>query len=185
MLYAAVGRSLGYPIYLVGAKGHFFCRWHSMKTGERFNIEGSGHGLNVFPDDYYKRWPRPITEQEVYHGIYLRNLEPVEEFAFFMATRGHCLRDKGHVLDAIVAYSHAHRLAPTDPVCMSFLLGMLNQEIVMRQEGKLPCSYRQAEIFNREDCPKLACYTIDERYTDRAAGVTIDQSKPGRMAPND
>ena len=49
VLYASIGRNLGYPIYLVAAKGHFFCRWHSVKTGERFNIEASGRGLNTFP----------------------------------------------------------------------------------------------------------------------------------------
>lgn len=44
VLYAAVGRLVGYPIYLVAAKGHFFCRWHNARTGERFNIEASGRG---------------------------------------------------------------------------------------------------------------------------------------------
>jgi hypothetical protein len=182
VLYAAVGRALGYPIYLVFAKGHLFCRWHSKKTGERFNIEASGRGLNVFPDDYYVGWPRPVTPQEVHHGIYLRNLDPVEELGFFMETRGHCLMSKKHLLDAIVAFGHAHRLAPTNPVSMSFLLCAINLEIHMRREGKIPCTYRQAEVFNRDDCAELACYTINERYTDRIAGVNIIENKPGRLA---
>jgi hypothetical protein len=184
VLYAAVGRRLGYPIYLVTAKGHIFCRWHNARTGERFNVEASGHGLGTPTDDHYTEWPRPITKEEVHHGIYLRNLDSAEELALFMATRGHCLRDKGHMLDSIVAYSHAHRLAPTDPVCMAFLLGALNREIDLRTKKELPCSYRQAEIFKRKDCPPLAQYTIDPRYMDRAAGVNIDTSKPGRLAPN-
>jgi hypothetical protein len=173
VLYAAVGRRLGYPVYLVAAKGHLFCRWHNARTGERFSVEASGRGLTTPPDRHYKTWPKPITESEVYHGIYLRNLDPTEELACFMATRGHCLDDKGHLLDAIVAYTHAHRLAPTDPMCMSFLLGALNKEIHLRQVGKIPCTYRQAEGFNPDDCPPLAKYTLDDRYTERIMGEPV------------
>jgi hypothetical protein len=117
VLYASIGRNLGYPIYIVCAKGHLFCRWQSVKTGERFNIEASGRGLNTFPDDHYTKWPRPIEPAEVHHGVFLRNLEPVEELGCFMATRGHCLRDEG-----------------------------------------------------------------DDRYTDRIAGVNLDETQTGRMA---
>lgn len=185
VLYAAVGRNLGYPIYLVPAKAHLFCRWADRQTGERFNIEGSGRGLNTLSDQHYAKWPRPITDKEIHHGIYLRNLDPIEELAAFMLTRGHCLDDKGHLLDAIVAYAHAHRLAPTDPMAMGFLLGALNKEIDLRQNKKLPCTYRQAEVFNRKDCPPLAKYTLDTRYMERIAGVNVDEPKPGRLAlPN-
>ena len=97
----------------------------------------------------------------------MRNMDPMEELADFMATRGHCLRDKGHVLDAIVCYAHAHRLAPCDPHYMSFLLGQLNHEIDLRRRKELPCTYRQAEIFKREDCPPLARYTLDDRFVER------------------
>ena len=63
-LYAAVGRKLGYPIYLCTARSHVFCRWASKDGCERFNIEGSGVGLSTPDDDYYKKWPRPIAEQQ-------------------------------------------------------------------------------------------------------------------------
>jgi hypothetical protein len=185
VLYAAVGRIIGYPIYLVAAKGHFFCRWHNARTGERFNIEASGRGLTTPTDDHYTRWPKPVTEQEVHLGIYLRNLDPAEELGHFMATRGHCLLDKGHVLDAIVAYTHAHRLAPADPTCFHFLLRTLNHEIDLHQDGKLPSSYRQAEMFNQEGGLPLARYTLDDRYGERAVGVHLNGDQPGRLAPND
>jgi hypothetical protein len=185
VLYAAAGRALGYPIYLAAAKGHVFCRWQNARTGERFNIEASGHGVTTPPDAHYAHWPRPITEAEVRHGIFLRNLDPAEELAHFMATRGHCLLDRGHVLDAIVAYGHAHRLAPTDPTCMSFLLAAINREIDLRAEGKLPCSYREAEVFNRTDCPPLARYVIDVRYNTRAGGVNPAADIQGRVISHD
>src|SRR5436190_6820345 len=37
VLYVAIGRDLGYPLYLVTTKGHLFVRWEG--RGERFNIE--------------------------------------------------------------------------------------------------------------------------------------------------
>jgi hypothetical protein len=185
VLYASIGRNLGYPIYLVATKGHLFCRWHSIKTGERFNIEASGRGLNTFPDDHYMTWPRPITAAEVHQGIYLRNLEPVEELAHFMATRGHVLHDKGHLLDAIVAFSHAHRLAPTDPSCFAFLLDCLNKEIDLHREGKLPWTYRQAELLGDDVALKHARFVIDDRFTTPVGHVNLNEIKPGRFAPAD
>jgi hypothetical protein len=163
VLYAAVGRNLGYPIYLVCAKGHFFCRWQSIKTGERFNIEASGHGLSTFSDEHYMTWPRPINPAEVAEGIYLRNLEPAEELAHFMALRGHCLRDASHLHDAIVAYSHARRLAPADPVLFSFLVGSLHCEIAERAKGVLPTTPRQADEFRRRTRSRVTTYAIDDR----------------------
>lgn len=180
VLYAAVARSLGYPVYLVSARGHLFCRWHSARTGERFNIEASGVGLNTLPDDYYQKWPRPITDAEVHHGIYLRNFDPAEELGCFMAIRGHVLEDRGHTLDAIVAYSHAHRLSPVDPTCTGFLLSALNKEIDLRRDGKIPSTYRQAETFRPDLYASPARFVIDDRYNFRA--VEAIQERTGSLA---
>lgn len=172
VLYTAVGRRLGYPIRLVLAKGHLFCRWHDPRTGERFNLEASGRGLNVFPDDYYITWPRTILAGEVRDGTYLRSLDPVEELAVFMLTRGHCLEDRGYLLDAIVAYGHAHRLMPTDPHAMAHLLGALNKEIDGRNGGSIPNSYRQTELLGGDKL-KLAKFVIAATY-DRRINDTED-----------
>jgi hypothetical protein len=50
VLYAAIGRKLGYPIYICAAKAHLFCRSATKDGRERFNIEGSGRGIRT-PDD--------------------------------------------------------------------------------------------------------------------------------------
>ena len=147
-----------------------------MQTGERFNIEGSGIGLTVNSDDYYCKWPLPITDAEVYHGIYLRSFDPAEELGCFMATRGHVLQDRGHVLDAIVAYAHAHRLSPVDPNCTGFLLDMLNKEIDLRRDQTIPSSYRQAENYKPDIYGQVARFVIDERYTHRATGTIVAKS---------
>ncbi len=115
VLYAAIGRRLGYPLYLVCAKGHMFCRWHDSQTGERFNVEGSGRGFASHADAHYMKWPHAIKPIDVHSGLFLKDLTPPEELANFLATRGHVLLDRDHVLDATVAYAHAHRLDPTNP----------------------------------------------------------------------
>ena len=164
VLYAAIGRKLGYPIYICAAKAHLFCRWATKDGRERFNIECSGRGVHTPDDNYYKKWPHEISEKEVYLGHFLRNLDPYEELAEFMAVRGHCLLDRGHLLDATVAYSHAHRLAPTNPHFFSFLLRALNVETAQRQAGKLPGSYREAEVFSRANSPKLTRYVLEGSF---------------------
>jgi hypothetical protein len=119
VLYTAIGRRLGYPIFLTTAKAHLFCRWDDGK--ERFNIEGSGEGFSAFDDDYYMKWPQPIAETEVQAGLYLKSLTPREEMAVFLAARGHCLEDNGRLNECYVAYSLANHLAPTHPEYGTFL----------------------------------------------------------------
>jgi hypothetical protein len=145
VLFAAIGRSLGYPIYLCLARGHVFCRWHDAVSGERFNIEASGRGLNVYPDEHYTRWPYPIPLEEVSRGNFLRNLDPPEELSTFMLARGQVLEDAGYLLDAITCYAHAHRLAPVDPVAWHWLGGAIGREAQLRREGKLPECFRDAD----------------------------------------
>ena len=60
VVYTAVARRLGYPVYLVTAKAHVFCRWDS--KDDRFNIEATNQGMSSFGDDYYMEWPKPITD---------------------------------------------------------------------------------------------------------------------------
>jgi hypothetical protein len=133
--------------------------------------------MNSHPDSFYRNWPRPISDGEVRQGIYLRNFDPAEELGAFMATRGHCLLDRGHLLDAIVAYTHAHRLAPVDPNNLGFLLSTLNKELDMQKEGKLPSSYWQAE--NWDKLLPVSRFVLNSNYTQRTVGVNIDET-PGR-----
>lgn len=41
VLYATIARNLGYPVYIVSAKSHFFNRWHTRDGRVRLNIEAS------------------------------------------------------------------------------------------------------------------------------------------------
>lgn len=114
VLYIAVGRRLGYPLKLVHAKEHSFCRWDE-NGGERFNIEATALGFDSPPDEYYKNWPKPVSARAVREGWVLRNQAPREELAGFLAQRGHCLFDHLEPALAAEAYCHAHRIAPEEP----------------------------------------------------------------------
>ena len=184
VLYAAIGRRLGYPIYLCLARRHVFCRCASKDGRERFNIEASGEGLSTPEDNYYLNWPQAISSREVQLGHFLRNLDPPEELAMFMATRGHCFLDRRHLSDAIVAYAHAHRLAPADPHYFAFLLGAINQEMQERHEGKIPGSYREAEVFCMPGAPKLVQYVLNDSFP-RGANQPIGSTRPSHTASKD
>lgn len=119
VLYTAVARRLGYPVRLVLAKAHVLCRWDDGAV--RFNIEGSGVGMNSHPDKHYVTWPYPITAPEIERGEYLRALTPREELALFLAGRGHCLDENGQEAEAYVAYAHAYELSPKQPENLVFL----------------------------------------------------------------
>ena len=90
-------------------------RWEG--RGERFNIEVSGQGLNRFDDNYYRKWPFPVTDEEVAAEGYLKSLTAPEELAVFLSIRGMCLREAGRLSEAADAFASAARFAPN---CRSY-----------------------------------------------------------------
>ena len=110
VFYAAIGRRLGYPLKLVTAKAHLFVRWDDGK--ERLNIEASGRGLSVYPDDHYRTWPFPMTAAEEKRGYFLKNLTPAEEIAIFLQTRSQVLVAHKHFAEARKAIKQAAVFAP-------------------------------------------------------------------------
>lgn len=115
VLVAALGRRLDYPIKLVLAPNHMFCRWRSDR--ETFNIEATSPGYNSPPDDHYLSWPRRICpKQHAATGWWLRDLTPREELAYFLAHRGFCFLEYLQTDLAVEALYHAVRLQPPPPL---------------------------------------------------------------------
>jgi regulator of sirC expression with transglutaminase-like and TPR domain len=112
VLYVAIGRRLGCPLKLVEGPEHLFLRWEDQETGERFNIEGTTQGFVSEPDEYYKEWPRNLSDLEHEQGYFLKSLSPKEELAVFLTTRGHALHDMGNLLEAQKTYEKALALSP-------------------------------------------------------------------------
>jgi hypothetical protein len=110
LIYTVIGRRLGYPMKLVLAQSHIFCRWDA--ENERFNIEGSGDGVSYYPDEFYRTYPKPISDAEVQRGEFLKSLTPAEELSSFLIDRGMCLDQNGRNPEARAAFAEAHRLMP-------------------------------------------------------------------------
>lgn len=127
IVYVAVGRRLGYPVYLVETKGHLLFRWWSeqptpihwespdysfLVPPDRFNVEGSGEGIAFYSDAHYVQWPALWTEEDFTRGDYLRPLSPTEEFASFLVQRCCCFEDLGRYREALDSVFNARRLCP-------------------------------------------------------------------------
>lgn len=108
VLYVSIGRRLGYPVHLVATKGHLFCRWDDGK--ERMNFEGTGEGINTYPDSHYQEWPFTVTDQEVKQSTYLINLNRQQELAMFLSNRAECLVVSGRNEEGLIAVAQALRL---------------------------------------------------------------------------
>jgi hypothetical protein len=193
VLYTAIGRRLGYPIYLTTAKAHLFCRWDDGK--ERFNIEGSGNGFSAFDDDYYMKWPKPISEMEVKAGHYLKSLSPGEELAVFLSARGHCFEDNRRKADALVCYAQALQRRPDSPDYYSFLVATLGfrqmpdfQQVARRQPTQPRMGYptqfdphTPPRPTNNPGVGLAQPYNVFKPYTP-ATGATV--SYPNSIEPS-
>jgi hypothetical protein len=115
VVYAAVGRRLGYPIKLVSARGrmsgHLFARWDEPGR-ERFNIEATNRGLTCPPDTYYREGEYLLSPEEEVAGGYLQSMTPCQELATFLLQRGFQLADAGINDKTAEAFGWASALVP-------------------------------------------------------------------------
>jgi len=117
VLYAAVGRRLGYPLRIVKAERQLFLRWDDPRGNrwfhpDRFNIEATGPGVHCLPDEHYRTWPHEVPPEDIEAGIFLKSLTPREELAEFIAARAYCIVASGALADAIKTMRWAVELAP-------------------------------------------------------------------------
>jgi len=109
VLYLAIGRRLGYPLFLAEAKEHQFVRWDD-PGGEQFNIDTAAVGFVARDDAYYRDWPLPLSAEELQGGLFLTNKSPRGELAGFMADRALCLMEHLRLAEALQAAYHASQL---------------------------------------------------------------------------
>jgi hypothetical protein len=136
VLYTAVARRLRYPVTLVYANGHVFCRWVGKEM--RFNIEPTTQGLIFYPDEHYRKWPLPITDIQIERGEYLSSLSPAQELAGFFACRAWCFEGHGLIAEAVKAYEIACRLHPEYRGYRVFLDAMLGRTNPLRIPRRMP-----------------------------------------------
>jgi hypothetical protein len=111
VIYASIGRRLGYPVKLVNTRSHLFSRWEG-PGGERFNIEANDTGLACPPDDHYRTGLYRISDVEERECHFLRSQTPREELAWFLVQRGWRWLDVKNYREAAEAYLWATELSP-------------------------------------------------------------------------
>jgi len=111
ILYIALGRRLDYPLKLAKAKGHLFMRWES--PTEKFDMDATGKGLDKYDDEFYKKWPFPLSEADIKEEDYLKSLSAKEELSVFLSIRGACQNENGQLGDALASFNLAYKLVPT------------------------------------------------------------------------
>lgn len=127
VLYAAVGRRLGYPLRLATTARHLFIRWDD-PCGERFNIEiSNAGGVDTPSDEHYLDWPVPIRGTKWERVHHRRSLTPREELARAWSKRGFCLDANGYRREAVKAFAVAWSLTPGDVLCMSSMQVMMRR----------------------------------------------------------
>jgi len=129
VVYVAVGRRLGLPVYLVQTRGHLFCRWddpHGTTSHwdsppidlwippDRFNVEGSGEGIAYYPDSHYIQWPELWQEVDFNHGRYLHSMNVTEVLADFLIQRSESFYELGDWEECLKAIFYARQLSPDD-----------------------------------------------------------------------
>lgn len=119
VLYAAVGRRLGYPLRIVHGARHCFLRWDesdsdSALAKDRFNIEATAVGFASYPDSHYLVWPFPHPDPDIDPKHYLKSLTPREELADFLCIRSIVLMDNGKFVQAIQPAAWSRQLFPDE-----------------------------------------------------------------------
>ena len=111
----AVGRRLGYPLYLVESREHCFARWDE-PGGERFNIECAGRGFGSYDDAYYRRQMHSdVKDSHIEAGTFLGNLSRRSELAYFFSLRSECYKDHLQLDQSLESLYYARQLAPKHP----------------------------------------------------------------------
>ncbi|MCU0722089.1 MAG: tetratricopeptide repeat protein [Planctomycetes bacterium] len=111
VLYLAIGRRLGLPLYGVRIPSHFIVRYDDGKV--RRNVETTDFGI-PHPDSYYAEKYR-IAEESVRRGVYLRNLGLRQVFADLLNNRGTLRGVSGDWAGALKALDRGLALDPGSP----------------------------------------------------------------------
>jgi hypothetical protein len=106
VVYAAVGRRLGYPIKLVWTRQHQFCRWEG--NGERFNIEANNFSIDSPPDDKYRNGKYAVEDPSLERAYrWLESNTPRMELSGFLMQRGYRWFDLGNFKESTDSFAWA------------------------------------------------------------------------------
>ena len=113
VLYVAMAQRLGYPVELVAAKGHLFVRYQ--EGTEHLNVEATSLGFNTYPDEHYRHWPHPMSDQEARKFGWLRPMSKPEILGAFLAIRAASLTSTKRFDEAAETWAAVARYLPVTP----------------------------------------------------------------------
>lgn len=118
VLLVALGRRLGYPLYLKLTGGHMFCCWDDGK--ERFNLETNGDAVDTPHDEHYLKEPcygmAARSQRELAGERLMVNLTNAEALSVFLETAGYCAEANCKLLQALFFYRTALKYRPKSAI---------------------------------------------------------------------
>ncbi len=112
VFWTALGRRLGYPLFLSNTLLHFFVRWE--EGAGRFNFEGSQNGCAIYDDSHYTEFPVKVDEaKRAYFGL-LETFSRKRELMHFLLARAACLTANDRHSEANRAYELAVLCYPSN-----------------------------------------------------------------------
>lgn len=113
-LIVALGRRLGYPLYLKATNGHLLCYWDDGK--ESFNVDTNGQGVDTPADEYYFKDRNHrllgLSKAELERERLMCPLKAVDCLSFFVETVGYCHEANGRLPEAQYYYNLALNFRP-------------------------------------------------------------------------
>jgi hypothetical protein len=189
IVYAAVGRRLGYPLKLVSAWGpkasHLFCRWDG--GGERFNFEVNYTGVSFHDDAHYR-----TGSPEERLGCFLTSMTPRQELGHFLVQRAFCFEQNGMQQATTDAFAWAYGVCPENALLRDTLAASYNRWLRMvkrRQPSGFPQvmlqvrQRRYPDGLPRRMEQEIVCLTTLEKLLDDPRWQGLWQQTPGEGIP--
>mgnify|MGYP001609750705 CR=1 FL=1 len=159
VLLTAISQRLGYPVRLATVKGHLIAIWDDGK--ERFNIGYAGKGITFDTDDFYRKWPKPISEAEYKSGLYLQPLSNNEVLSIFLSIRAMCSLEHRNFEEATASAQYAVVLRPKDTWMQGLLCSIQKQYHDVRaqqQQEALEQAAATLRANGQEEAARLILY---------------------------
>lgn len=156
VLFVVVAQRLGYPVELAAAKGHLYVRYE--EEDRHLNVEATSQGMNTYPDEHYRNWPHPVSEDEARTYGFLRPMSKREMLGAFLTIRAGCLTSMKRFDDAAGTWAQAARfLAPT-PVLAKLVERAQKRAGNERDADRWDTLWQNVERLWMPDGPKAAHY---------------------------
>jgi hypothetical protein len=114
VLYVAVAQRLGYPVDLASAEEHLYLRYE--EGTNHLNVDAAGEGFITHPDAEYRKWPHPLTDEEIKTYGYLKPMSQREILGAFLTMRSANLTSMKKFDEAAESWEAVSHYLPPTPV---------------------------------------------------------------------